>query len=185
MIMSQSRLKNNHYLQMLNTDGDAVVAEGACIISGCYGSFVDGGYMCFSNLGGMIGFALECYISRDLDKVESKLVKTPSDEQDQAELTVAELALDDLLGAFMKQGYQMGMKKRLEEIINAAPTSLKIDHIWVLPGDLDDLVESVHPLANYDAYESEEEAEAKAPAFDLNNPEHCTALKDRLWDLSC
>ncbi|WP_040445659.1 hypothetical protein [Ktedonobacter racemifer] len=62
---------------------------------------------------------------------------------------------------------------------------MKIDHVWVLPGDLDDLVERVHPLANYDAYESEEEAEANAPAFDLNNPEHCIALKDRLWDLSC
>ncbi|EFH84745.1 hypothetical protein [Ktedonobacter racemifer] len=82
----------------------------------CYGGFADGGYLCFFDLGGTIGYALECYISSNLDEIESKLVKTPSNEQYYAELTAAELALDDLLGAFMEQGYQTGMKKRLEEI---------------------------------------------------------------------
>src|SRR5260221_2344397 len=36
-----------------------------------------------------------------------------------------------------------------------------------------------NPLADYDAYENDVEAEAHAPAFDLNNPEHRTALKER------
>jgi len=58
----------------------------------------------------------------------------------------------------------------------------ELDKVYVLPGDLDSLLKFVgNPLADYDAYETEEEAEAHAPPFDLNNPEHRAALKERIF----
>ncbi len=54
--------------------------------------------------------------------------------------------------------------------------------MYVLPGDLDALLHFVgNPLADSDAYETEEEAKAHAPAFDLNNPEHRAALKESIF----
>ncbi len=51
----------------------------------------------------------------------------------------------------------------------------------MLPGDLGALLSFLgNPLADYDAYETEEEAEAHAPPFDLNNPEHRAALKEHI-----
>jgi len=38
-----------------------------------------------------------------------------------------------------------------------------------------------NPLADYDAYETEQEAEAHAPVFDLNDPEHRAALKESIF----
>ena len=52
----------------------------------------------------------------------------------------------------------------------------------VLPGDLDALLSSLgNPLADYDVFESDEEAEAHAPVFDLSNPEHREALKESIF----
>jgi hypothetical protein len=66
-------------------------------------------------------------------------------------------------------------------LCSLAVISLRIP--WdVLSKDLDALLSSLgNPLADYDAYETEEEAEAHAPAFDLNNPEHRAALKERIF----
>ncbi len=87
--------------------------------------------------------------------------------------------LDDLLGEFVQNGYQTGMSNRLQEIVNNAMPDFELDEVYVLPGDLEVLLSSFgNPLTDYDAYENEEEAEAHAPAFDLNNPEHRAALKE-------
>jgi hypothetical protein len=96
-------------------------------------------------------------------------------------LTAAEQALDDLLAEFVQRGYRAEMSKCLWETVNDALLDFELHEVFVLPADLDALFSFLgHPLAAYEAYENEEEAEAHAPAFDLNNPEHREALKEHL-----
>ena len=96
-------------------------------------------------------------------------------------LTAAEQALDDLLAEFVQQGYRAEMSKCLWETVNDSLLDFELHEVFVLPGDLDALFSFLgNPLAAYEAYENEEEAEAHAPAFDLNNPEHREALKEHL-----
>ena len=96
-------------------------------------------------------------------------------------LTAAEQALDDLLEEFVQQGYRAEMSKCLWETVNDSLLDFELHEVFVLPGDLDALFSFLgNPLAAYEAYENEEEAEAHAPAFDLNNPEHREALKEHL-----
>jgi hypothetical protein len=77
------------------------------------------------------------------------------------------------------------MKEQLQEIVNAAKTAFEIDFIWVLPDDLDALFAHVHPFADYDAYENEEEAEANEMVFDWHNLEHRIALVERIELRNC
>ena len=186
--MSRTLPKNHEYWQNWGGEGiyDPDMADGACVISGGYGSFVDGGYMHSSHFGDTICFSLSHYISESLADLEAQSQLNPSDDSHRANLIAAEQALDDLLGEFLEQGYRTGMKERLQEIVNNARTQLEIDEIFVLPDDLAALLSSTHsPFIDYDAYESEEEADANAPAFDWNNPEHRAALKQHLWNISC
>jgi len=105
-----------------------------------------------------------------------------SDDEHHARRTAAEQALDDLLEEFVQQGYRTEMSTRLREIVNYELFDFELDNMYVLPMDLEALLSSVgNPLADYDAYESEEEAEAHAPAFDLSNPEHRAALKESIF----
>ena len=98
-----------------------------------------------------------------------------------ARLTAATQALDSLLEEFV-QGYRAEMSNRLQEIVNHSSLNLHLFEVYVLPGDMDALLHFVgNPLADYDAYETEEEAEAHAPAFDLSNPEHRAALKESIF----
>jgi hypothetical protein len=86
-----------------------------------------------------------------------------------------------LLEEFVRLGYQSEMKKRLKEKVNESLIEFEFDEVYVLPGDLEALLSFTgNPLADYDAYETEEEAEAQAPAFDLSNSEHREALKERI-----
>ncbi len=74
------------------------------------------------------------------------------------------------------------MSKRLKEIVNHSLIDFELDEVYVLPGDLEALLSFLgNPLADYDAYENDDEAEAQAPAFDLSNPEHREALKERIF----
>jgi hypothetical protein len=74
------------------------------------------------------------------------------------------------------------MKKRLKEIVNYALVEFELDTLYVLPGDLDAFLSSLgNPLVDYDGYETEEEAKAHAPAFDLSNPQHREALKESIF----
>jgi hypothetical protein len=74
------------------------------------------------------------------------------------------------------------MSKRLQEIVNHSLLDFELHEVYVLAGDLNALLSFLdNPLADYDAYENEEEAKAHAPAFDLNNPEHHEALKERIF----
>lgn len=58
----------------------------------------------------------------------------------------------------------------------------ELHEVYVLHGDLEALLSFLgNPLADYDAYENDDEAEAHAPAFDLNNPEHRKALKESIF----
>jgi len=99
-----------------------------------------------------------------------------------ARLTAATQALDSLLQEFVQQGYRAEMSNRLQEIVNHSSLNLHLFEVYVLPGDMDALLHFVgNPLADYDAYETEEEAEAHAPAFDLSNPEHRAALKESIF----
>jgi hypothetical protein len=73
------------------------------------------------------------------------------------------------------------MSKRLREIVNRSLFDFEIHEVYVLPGDLEALLSFLgNPLADYDVYENDDDAEAHAPAFDLNNPEYREALKERI-----
>jgi hypothetical protein len=105
-----------------------------------------------------------------------------SDDELQARRAAAEQALDGLLEEFIRQGYRTEMSKRLQEIVNHSLLDFELHEVYVLAGDLNALLSFLgNPLADYDAYENEGEAEAHAPAFDLNNPEHREALKERIF----
>ncbi len=105
-----------------------------------------------------------------------------SDDELLARRDATEQALDALLNEFVQQGYQPEMSERLREIVNQELFDFQLDEVYVFPGDLDALLQAIgNPLADYDAYETEEEADAHAPAFDLNNPEHRAALKESIF----
>ena len=91
----------------------------------------------------------------------------------------ADRALDALLDEFVREGYQPDMPDRLRTVVNAAMTDWEVEEIWVLPGDLPELLEFTgNPLVSYD--DEDGEGGADAPAFDLDNPEHRVALKERV-----
>jgi hypothetical protein len=105
-----------------------------------------------------------------------------SNDELRERLAAATQALDSLLEEFVQHGYRAEMSKRLQEIVNHSSIDLHLFEVYVLPGDLDALLSFLgNPLADYDTYENEEEAEAHSPAFDLNNPEHRAALKESIW----
>jgi hypothetical protein len=105
-----------------------------------------------------------------------------SEDELQARLAGAEQALDDLLEEFIQRGYRTEMSTRLREIVNDALFDFELHEVYLLPMDLKALLSFLgNPLADYDAYESEEEAEAHALTFDLSNPEHRAALKERIY----
>lgn len=105
-----------------------------------------------------------------------------SDDELLARRADAEQALDALLAEFVQQGYRPEMSDRLREIVNKALIEFELDEVYVFPGDLDSLLHDIgNPLADYEAYETEEEAEVHAPAFDMSNPEHRAALKERIF----
>ena len=124
-------------------------------------------------------------ISSQLDTYEAQAQLNPSEEQRQARLLVAEPALDELLGRFLEHGYEKGMKEQLQEIVNAAKSAFEIDFLWVLPDDLETFLKHVHPFADYNAYENEQEAEANELVFDWQNPAHRIALVERIELLNC
>ena len=166
---------------------DPDMADGACVISGDYGSFfVDGGSLLFSHFGDIICYALFKYISASLTDLEAQSQRDPSGDSRLANLLAAEQTLDDLLGEYLDQGYRTGMKGRLQEVVNNARTQLEVDEVFILPDDLAALFSSVgNPFVDYGEYESGEEAEVNAPAFDWNTPSHRDALKKHLWNISC
>ncbi len=105
-----------------------------------------------------------------------------SDDELQARRAAAEQALDALLEKFVQQGYRTEMSEHLQEIVNQSLIDFELHDVYVLPGDLEALLSFLgNPLADYDAYENDVEAEAHAPAFDLNNPEHRAALKESIF----
>ncbi|HEU5369133.1 MAG TPA: hypothetical protein VFU69_11740 [Ktedonobacterales bacterium] len=87
---------------------------------------------------------------------------------------------DELLEEFVRHGYYPEMGERLLEIANANFLDSRLSHLYILPDDLEELLEFVgNPLVDPNA-EDEEAARAAAPPFDLNNPEHREALSYRI-----
>ena len=109
-----------------------------------------------------------------------------TDEQLHERKARADQALDVLLEEFTHEGYRPEMQERLRTVVNNALLDFELHEVFVLPGDLDALLAFTgNPLADDDAdeYESttdEHEADTQAPRFDLANPEHRAALKERV-----
>lgn len=109
-----------------------------------------------------------------------------TDDEFDADWAATARALDDLLVEFIEQGHKPEMSERLRKIVYPSLIGFYPEEIYILPGDQDGALSSIgNPLIDYDAYESEEEAEANAPVFDWNNPEHCAALKERILEYGC
>ncbi len=167
-------------------DGD-LTNESCAIFESGGSSPMDEGMLPFPDFGD--GICYYCYyrLPEELEPPEPQeqnqrhRSKLTNDEL-HARLTAATQALDSLLEEFVQLGYRAEMSNRLQEIVNHSSLDLHLFKVYVLPGDLDALLHFVgNPFANYDAYETEEEAEAHSPAFDLNNPEHRAALKESIW----
>lgn len=141
---------------------------------------MDEGMLPFQDFGDAICYYRYYRLPDELEPSGSR--SKPSDDDLQARLKTATQVLDSLLEEFLQQGYQADMANRLQEVVNQAAPRLHIFEVYVLPGDMDALLHAVgNPLVNYDAYETEEEAEAHATVFDMSNPEHRAALKEQIF----
>lgn len=164
---------------------DADITNDACVIFESGGSSpMDEGMLIFPDFGDTICYYRYYRLPADLDpsEPEERRRLTFTNDELQSRLNAARPALDSLLEQFIQQGYQAEMSKRLQEIVNNSSLRLHLFDVYVLPGELDALLTYVgNPLADYDAYDTDEEAEANAPVFDLNNPEHRAALKENIW----
>lgn len=108
-----------------------------------------------------------------------------TDEEFDASWGATVHALDALLGEFVEQGYQAGMKERLRAIVSDSLSEFQPYKIFVLPNELELVTSSFGNSTlhvDYGAYESEEEAEEKTGPFDLHNPAHCAALTNWIWN---
>ena len=95
----------------------------------------------------------------------------------------AEAGFDTLLEQFARDGYRPEMGTDLMTVVNANSIDLELHDVYVLPGDLERLLEGTgNPLAELDE-ETGEPKGADAPPFDLSNPEHREALAERLNEM--
>lgn len=103
-----------------------------------------------------------------------------SDEEIARRRASAEAAFDALLADYVREGYRPEMGERLVEIANSHFLDYEMLDVFVLPEDLQRLLDDVgNPLVDWDA-EDEEAAIAAAPPFDLNNPQHRAHLAEQL-----
>ena len=95
----------------------------------------------------------------------------------------AEAGFDVLLEQFVRDGYRPEMGTQLMALVNANSIDLELHDVYVLPSDLERLLEHTrNPLAEWDE-ETGEPNEADAPPFDLSNPEHREALAGRMYEM--
>lgn len=101
-----------------------------------------------------------------------------TDDEFEASWAATEQALDALLMEFIEQRYQPGMSERLQKIVKDSLIGFWLEKLFILPDDLDAaLAFTGNPLFNEEVYETEEDV----PPFDLDNPAHCAALKERIF----
>lgn len=94
---------------------------------------------------------------------------------------VAQTSLTALLERYCREGYDPEMKTALMQAVNGHLRHFSLDGVQVLPGDLDEVLESFgNPLVDEDA----EGTAGLKPAFDVNNPEQRAALHQRIIEAS-
>ena len=173
------------------TEGFLGIAEG-CLIFHDFGDAVD--YYCYQRLANdllpdepqniPVSGVIEEYVSQPIKIQHPKEHWTQEERKQRYVKGVAEL--NALLERFVQEGYHPDMRSQLKDLLNRTRIEYKVDVVYVIPEDLDELLGSLgNPLVDYDAYENENEAEAHAPAFNLNNPEHRAALKERIEVVGC
>lgn len=179
------------------------VAPGSCLAFVMAEGFlgIADGYFFFRDFGDMLAFYAYSYLQKDLRPNDPEDISVswvieyetgqPTKDQGHGQYwTQAErqqryaegvAGLVDLLERFIRDGYDESVREQARELLNRTLVDQKINSLFVLPDDLNDLLDRHgNPLADYDAFPTEEEAEANAPTFDLNNPEHRAALQERL-----
>ncbi len=101
--------------------------------------------------------------------------------EEAAHKQVAEDFFDALLLHFVNKGYQAKMEQELKDGVKQFLRDIVVYRVFVLPDDLPALLEHTgNPLVSWDEEESAAESQ---PPFNLNNPEHCEALYQRLMDM--
>lgn len=96
-----------------------------------------------------------------------------------------ERALDKLLERFVREGYQPDMAAKLIEIVATTLIDSDLHNVYVLPGDLPQLLEQIgNPFAECDFMLDEEQdgVPPAAPTFDLNAQGHRKALAERMLE---
>lgn len=153
-------------------------------------SMVGGGAIYVPDFGNLV-----CYCRYDMAPSEFdpddywKRSGVPQEEAPQR-LTAVESGLDQLLEAFVQRGYQPELGKQLLDLWNEHFVECEFVSLYVLPDDLDSLLQEVgNPLNDFDDDEGDDTESpedddsavtAAAIGFDLNNPEHRQKLAERL-----
>jgi len=108
------------------------------------------------------------------------------DEQATTPLREGRIQFRTLLTRFFEDGYSHDMGQELHDIVHAvlgggwAVGGYEVSGVSVLPDDLADVLESFgNPLVEDDGDDEASRGKPR-PDFDLDNPEHFDALKQRL-----
>lgn len=137
-----------------------------------------GSYVFMPDLGYLICWLRLRLIPEDLSNSNEPLQSVSSEGLDQRQ-TAAEDGCADLLRRFAANGYSPELTARLQEVCADNLLSHTVNAVWVLPGDLEQVIAQVgNPLAEPER--EEDGAPAEEPAFDLGNPAHRERLAERL-----
>lgn len=184
---------------------DEELTPTSCVIrESTHSALIGDGCSYFADFGDAICFYRYLRIPEELDSAPAEHLDVPALLPDlalkgwswsryRARFSVEEIrrrraqgerALDGLLGRFVREGYRPAMAQRLIDIVNATLIDFQLRDVFVLPGDLEILLERVgNPLARYGSSSDEALAKATAPLFDLNAHGHREALAEHLIEM--
>ena len=163
--------------------GDEEITTTECVFDHHYtSSMTGGGYFFCQDFGEAVCFYRYWELLQDLEANDKKELSPESAVRKEN----AERYFDALLERFVRDGYQPEMGEELINGVNTflSPWHCRLYNVYVLPGDLERLLDQIgNPLVPSDD-EEDEAVLAQSPKFDLDNSEHRAALCQRLWELS-
>lgn len=166
-------------------DGDAPLGPTSALLH-----YTANSSMCGSGFGFMPDFGfLICWLRYGLTRDEFESGNPPLWKYTAEELrerrAAAEIGYDQLLKDFVEHGYQPEMAEHLLEIGNANFHEFTLNQVFLFPDDLNEILGwTGNPFKADNGFDdSDEEITAEQIGLNLNNPEHCEKLADRLFEV--
>lgn len=163
------------------------ITPTSCVLSGSYLATAPGmsdAFFAFDDFGDAVGFCR--YHALDEEVENYRRAKHRSQEDVAAYRKEAAGYFDELLERFVRDGYQPEMSSNLREGIEQYFHIYQLDTIFVLPDDVEDLLDySGNPFkSRWDNDEEEDEEDQRYKMkFDLDNPDHRDKLYTRLYEM--